>query len=70
MIAIYSLSIGDVIKKEKAIPNGTPALTKPIKKGIDEQVQKGVNAPNKDAIILPTGPFCFDNIFFIFLFDT
>lgn len=44
-----SLTNGEVIKKEKVTPKGIPALRKPTNNGIDEQVQKGVTAPNMDA---------------------
>jgi hypothetical protein len=41
---------GEVIRKVKATPRLTPDLRKPIKKGIEEQEQKGVMAPNREAI--------------------
>ncbi len=44
-----SLTNGDVIKNENVTPNGMPPFTNPINNGIDEQEQKGVIAPNKDA---------------------
>ena len=37
--------IKEVIKKAKVTPKGTPAPTKPINKGIEEQEQKGVITP-------------------------
>ena len=44
-----SLTSGEVIKKAKVTPRGIHALRNPTNKGIDEQVQKGVTAPNMDA---------------------
>lgn len=32
---------GDEIRKENVIPTGNPALVNPIKRGIEEQEQKG-----------------------------
>lgn len=46
-----SFTNGDVIKNDSVTPRGIPHLRKPIKSGIDEQVQKGVIAPKKDAKI-------------------
>jgi len=45
-----SFTKGEVIKKAKVTPSGIPPLTKPIKSGTDEQEQKGVTTPNKEAI--------------------
>lgn len=44
-----SLTNGDVIRKANVTPKGMPPLTKPINKGIEEQEQKGVIAPNRAA---------------------
>jgi len=43
------LTKGEVIKKEKVMPRGMPHFKKPIKSGIDEQLQKGVIAPKREA---------------------
>ena len=48
-----SLIIGAAIRKEKVTPRGIPASTKPKKRGIAEQEQKGVTMPKVEAIILP-----------------
>jgi len=45
-----SFTSGEVIRKEKVIPSGMPHFKKPIKSGIDEQLQKGVIAPKRDAM--------------------
>jgi len=63
----YSLTKGDVIKKERVTPNGTPAFKKLKKIGIDEQEQKGVIAPNDEAIKL-LNPYFFPLIHFLTLF--
>jgi len=44
---------GDVIRKEKVMPKGTPAFKKLIKIGIEEHEQNGVTAPKSDAKKLP-----------------
>lgn len=44
-----SLIIGDVIKKLMATPKGIFASMNPMNKGIEEQEQKGVMAPNNAA---------------------
>ena len=41
-----SLIKGDVIKKVNVRPRGIPAFKKPMNKGMEEQLQKGVIAPN------------------------
>ena len=38
-------TIGDEIKKENVTPKGKPAVVKPIKIGILEQLQNGVTVP-------------------------
>ncbi len=48
-----SLFIGAEIKNEKVTPIGILACTKPKKRGIALQVQKGVIIPNKLAKIFP-----------------
>jgi hypothetical protein len=45
------LTKGEVIRKEKATPRGTLLFKKAMKRGIDEQEQKGVIVPKKDAIV-------------------
>ena len=50
---IYSLTNGEVIKNEKAMPKGMPASINPMNMGIDEHEQKGVIAPNIEANTLP-----------------
>jgi hypothetical protein len=47
---------GEEIKKEKVIPIGNPARVKPIKIGIEEQVQNGVNVPISAPMVLPAMP--------------
>jgi len=44
-----SFTSGEVIRNAKVTQRGIPALKNPINKGIDEQVQNGVIAPNKEA---------------------
>jgi hypothetical protein len=58
-------TIGDEIKKENVTPKGKPAVVKPIKIGILEQLQNGVtvpiSAPNRFLSILAfllTTPSC------------
>jgi hypothetical protein len=45
-----SFTSGEVIRNEKVIPRGMPHFRKPIKSGIDEQLQKGVIAPKREAM--------------------
>jgi hypothetical protein len=59
------LTIGDVIRNEKVTPSGIPASTKPINKGTEEQEQKGVTIPNRDAMKFPPIPLKFPKIFFV-----
>jgi hypothetical protein len=40
---------GEDIRNEKVTPIGSPALVKPIKRGIDEHAQKGVIVPRSAA---------------------
>jgi hypothetical protein len=40
---------GELIKNAKVTPRGIPALTNPMKSGIDEQEQNGVIIPSKAA---------------------
>lgn len=42
-------TIGDEIRKLNVTPNGNPALVNPIKRGIEEQEQKGVTVPSNAA---------------------
>jgi hypothetical protein len=44
------------MRKEKLTPSGTPALSRLIKIGIEEQEQKGVIAPNSAATALDQSP--------------
>jgi hypothetical protein len=44
-----SLTSGDVMRNEKVTPRGIHHLINPTNKGIEEQLQKGVTAPNSDA---------------------
>ena len=44
-----SFTSGEVMRKAKVTPSGIHALRNPTNKGIDEQVQKGVTAPNSEA---------------------
>src|SRR3989338_8874991 len=53
----YSLIRGDVIRKEKVTPKGIPASKKLMKSGIEEQEQKGVTAPKREARKFPKTPF-------------
>ena len=49
MATATSFTKGEVIRNEKVTPNGIPPFTNPINSGMDEQEQKGVTAPKKDA---------------------
>jgi hypothetical protein len=49
MAIATSFTSGEVIRKAKVTPSGMPALRNQTNKGIDEQVQKGVTAPNNEA---------------------
>ena len=51
-VRAISFTMGAAMRKEKVIPRGTPARTKPINSGTAEQEQKGVTTPRKAAIIL------------------
>ena len=42
-------TIGDEIRKLNVTPNGNPALVNPIKRGMEEQEQKGVTVPSNAA---------------------
>jgi hypothetical protein len=44
-----SLTIGEVIRKVKVTPRGIPALRNQTKRGIAEQLQKGVITQKKEA---------------------
>ena len=44
--------MGEATKKEKVVPSGTPAWTKPKNNGIAEQEQNGVTIPSKEAMML------------------
>jgi hypothetical protein len=57
--------MGAAIKKDRVTPNGTPAVTKPIKRGTAEQEQKGVTIPKSAAKILPTDSRLPANIFLV-----
>ena len=56
---------GEDMRKEKVMPNGSPAFVNPIKIGIEEQEQNGVTVPKRAAIIFPAIPLYFDNILFV-----
>jgi hypothetical protein len=56
---------GEVIKKEKVIPNGTPASKNPRNIGMDEHEQNGVIAPNKEADRFPKPIFILVSHFLI-----
>ena len=47
---------GDEIKKENTTPSGSPALTNPIKSGIEEHEQNGVIVPKSADIIRAVMP--------------
>lgn len=49
-------TIGEEIKKENVTPIGSPALVKPINKGIEEHEQKGVTVPNSADIMFAAIP--------------
>ena len=49
MATATSLTKGEVIRNDSVTPSGMPPLTKPMNSGTDEQEQKGVTAPNKEA---------------------
>lgn len=57
--------MGDDIKKEKVTPKGSPALVKPINKGIDEQEQNGVTVPNNAETIFAQIPLNLPKIFLL-----
>ena len=48
--------MGEVRRNEKVTPRGTPALSRLMKSGIEEQEQNGVMAPNSAAIKFPQRP--------------
>ena len=54
-----SLTSGDVIKNDNEIPKGILACIIPTNKGIEEQEQNGVIAPNKPAKTFPKPDFLF-----------
>src|SRR3989338_546857 len=54
----YSLISGEVMRNEKVTPKGIPASRKLMKKGIEEQEQKGVTAPNSAPKKLPQPFLC------------
>jgi hypothetical protein len=47
---------GEEIRKEKVTPTGKPAFVKPINKGMEEQLQKGVTVPSKALNIFALRP--------------
>ena len=61
-----SFIIGEDTRKEKVVPNGTPAWIKPKNRGIAEQVQKGVIIPNSEAVTLPVYLPLWDKMALIF----
>ena len=58
-------TIGEEIKKLKVTPNGSPAVVKPIKIGIEEQLQNGVIVPSNAPIILAPSPLNLPIIFLL-----
>jgi hypothetical protein len=48
--------MGEEIRKEKVTPIGKPALVKPMKRGMEEQEQKGVTVPNKAEMMWAVKP--------------
>jgi len=55
-----SFIIGEATRKENVALNGTPASTKPKKRGTAEQEQKGVTMPSREARMLLTNLFLLD----------
>jgi hypothetical protein len=53
------------MRNENVTPIGNPALVNPIKRGIDEQEQKGVTVPNRAAKIFATIPSLSPNILLV-----
>ena len=49
-------TMGEEMRKEKVTPKGNPALVKPMKRGIEEQEQKGVTVPNRAATMFAPIP--------------
>jgi hypothetical protein len=47
---------GEEIRKENVTASGRPAAVKPMKSGIDEQEQNGVNVPRRAASVLAPRP--------------
>jgi hypothetical protein len=48
--------MGEEIRKEKVTPRGSPAPVKPMKRGMEEQEQKGVTVPSNAAMVLAPRP--------------
>jgi hypothetical protein len=44
------------MRNENVTPRGTPALVKPMKSGIDEQLQNGVTVPRSAPRMFPDMP--------------
>ncbi len=59
------LKVVTPIKKLKVTPKGRPAVVKPIKIGIEEQLQNGVIVPRRAPIILAPSPLNFPMIFLL-----
>ena len=57
---------GELIKKAKVTPKGIPAPINPIKRGIDEQEQKGVTVPSSAPITFAQTPLNLLSIFLVF----
>ena len=49
-------TMGLAMRKDRVTPRGMPASTKPMKRGMEEQEQKGVTAPRPTAIRRAPGP--------------
>jgi hypothetical protein len=56
---------GEEIRNENVTPTGRPAFVKPMKRGMDEQEQKGVIVPIKAPKAFAHIPFTRLKIFFV-----
>ena len=50
-------TIGEEIRNENVAPRGSPALVKPMKRGMDEQEQNGVTVPSNAAMAFAHRPW-------------
>jgi hypothetical protein len=62
MISATSFMVGDETRKDMVTPKGTPDCSMPMKSGIAEHVQNGVNIPKQAASILPVNSCLWLNI--------